>query len=188
MRLFTGVGLPETVSGMLAALAERLRPHAAIRWSAEANLHITTKFIGEWPENRLTELVSALRETEWGTGFVVHLESLGWFPNPHQPRIFLVRARPEEPMAELAARTNRSLAALGIEPEARPYHPHITLARIPPRRPAVDLAPLRRAVAGIEAPELGRFDCSSFHLYESRQEKGGSVYTKLASFPLQQLP
>ena len=36
------------------------KPLARINWSPVDNLHITTKFIGEWPEARLDEIKRAL--------------------------------------------------------------------------------------------------------------------------------
>ncbi|MBK5293141.1 MAG: RNA 2',3'-cyclic phosphodiesterase [Acidobacteriia bacterium] len=190
MRLFTGIDLPAAVSARVAGLIEQFRPFAPLRWSPPANLHITTKFIGAWPAHRVNEMISVLQGMDRIHHFDVHLGSLGWFPNPHRPRIFCVSVKvaPVERLELLAARINETLAALGIPPEAREYKPHLTLARVDPRtRPAAGLAPLRRAVAELDSPDLGRFSCSSFHLYESRQEKGGSEYSKLATFPLLQL-
>src|SRR5262249_40717769 len=60
MRLFIGLDVPPDVVGKLEALLDRLRPAARINWCAPSNLHITTKFIGEWPEERLDELKTAL--------------------------------------------------------------------------------------------------------------------------------
>ena len=48
MRLFTGLDLSGDVLANLANLLARLRPSARIRWTPVENLHITTKFIGEW--------------------------------------------------------------------------------------------------------------------------------------------
>ena len=56
MRLFIGIDLTLEVIANLEGLLERLKPAAQINWSPPRNLHITTKFIGEWPEERLAEL------------------------------------------------------------------------------------------------------------------------------------
>ena len=56
MRLFTGIDLAAEVVARLEEVVARLKPTAPIRWSPPANLHITSKFIGEWPENRLEEM------------------------------------------------------------------------------------------------------------------------------------
>ena len=60
MRLFIGIDLTLEVIANLEGLLERLKPAAQINWSPPSNMHITTKFIGEWPEERLGELTGAL--------------------------------------------------------------------------------------------------------------------------------
>ena len=59
MRLFTAIDIPADVKAALAALLDRLRPLADLRWIPLEKLHITTKFVGEWPEDRLDELKGA---------------------------------------------------------------------------------------------------------------------------------
>ena len=49
MRLFTAIDLPDEMIWKLERLLSVLRPEAIIKWSPIDNLHITTKFIGEWP-------------------------------------------------------------------------------------------------------------------------------------------
>jgi 2'-5' RNA ligase len=49
MRLFTGIDIPSSVTDRLCALMDRLRPLAKLVWSPPDHLHVTTKFIGEWP-------------------------------------------------------------------------------------------------------------------------------------------
>lgn len=179
MRLFTGLDLPALVTGNLQDLLGKLRPMARIHWSPPENLHITTKFIGEWPEERLPELQSALAALPAGPPLQVAIRRLGFFPNPHAPRIFWCGIEAAG-LAELAAGTDRATAALGIAREDRVYSPHLTLARIKDR---VDLQPLRETIAALPSLEFGAFEASRFYLYRSRLTPAGSVYTKLAEFP-----
>ena len=65
MRLFTALDIPEDVRGALGTAVERWKPLAKISWSPIDNLHITTKFIGEWPEARLDELEGNARRGSW---------------------------------------------------------------------------------------------------------------------------
>ncbi|MGC8758870.1 MAG: RNA 2',3'-cyclic phosphodiesterase [Bryobacteraceae bacterium] len=181
MRLFVGLDLPYEVRRNLELLLQLLRPKADLQWSPPANLHITTKFIGEWPEEELEILREALAGVAVPGEFPVDIQGLGWFPDAERPRVFWAGIRAGEPLAALARATEDACAALGIERENRPYSPHLTLARI--RRP-VDLGPLRRAIEGLATDHFGRFTAAEFHLYESKLRPGGSIYTKLASFPL----
>ena len=180
MRLFTGLDLPADVVHNLEQLLQRLRPTARIHWSLPANLHITTKFIGEWPEERLGELKAALAALESQAPITVEIRRLGFFPNPHSPRVFWCGI--EAPGLEaLAEHAERATAALGIARETRAFSPHLTLARIKER---LDLQPLREAVAGLPSLEFGQFQSANFYLYRSTLRPSGSVYTKLAEFPL----
>jgi 2'-5' RNA ligase len=180
MRLFTGLDLPAEVVHGLERLIETLRPAARIQWSPAANLHITTKFIGEWPEARLEELKSALAALPARPPLEIGIRELGFFPNPRAPRVFWCGI--EAPgLAELAAATDKTASSLGIAAERRPFSAHLTLARIKER---LNVEPLRERIAALPSRVFGRFKAGSFFLYQSRLSPGGSVYTKLAEFPL----
>lgn len=181
MRLFVAIDLPYEVRRNLELLLQMLRPKADIQWSPPSNLHVTTKFIGEWPEEDLDILKQALAEIPPPGEFRVDIQGLGWFPDGKNPRVFWAGIRADESLPRLARATEDACEALGIAREDRPYSPHLTLARI--RRP-VDLSPLRKAVETLPSDHFGRFTATQFHLYESKLRPGGSIYTKIASFPL----
>jgi 2'-5' RNA ligase len=180
MPLFTALDLAPGVAANLERLLERLRPTARIQWSPPANLHITTKFIGEWPDGRLVELKAALARLPERATIPVRIHHLGFFPNPHAPRVFWCGI--DAPGLEaLAEHTDRATAALGIARETRAFSPHLTLARI---KEKVNLQPLREAVVGLASLDFGEFQAAGFFLYQSTLRPSGSVYTKLAEFPL----
>jgi 2'-5' RNA ligase len=180
MRLFTALDLPGDVIGKLDSLLARLRPTAPIQWSKAANLHITIKFIGAWPEERLEEMKTSLAGLATRDPISVHIRDLGAFFNPNKPRIFWCGV--DAPgLAELAADTESAMAAVGIAKEEHAYSPHLTLARI---KEGFDLTALRTAVVAESTLDFGRFEARSFFLYQSQLKPRGSVYTKLAEFPL----
>jgi len=180
MRLFTGLDLPRDVVANLDELLRRLKPAAKINWSPPANLHVTTKFIGEWPEERLGELKSALAAAPTGGPIQVRVRQLGFFPNTRAPRNFW--AGIEAPgLRELAAATDKATASLGAAREKRPFSPHLTLARI---KPPAELGGLHQAISSLTSTDFGEFSAASFFLYLSTLRPTGSVYTKLAEFPL----
>ena len=180
MRLFTGIEIAPDVMANLQGLLERLRPTADVNWSPPQNLHITTKFIGEWPEARLPELKAALDSLPARDPIAIAVEKVGFFPNPHSPRVFWTGIHAGSGLAGLAHETEDVLAALGVAKETREYSPHLTLARIktPKRQPA-----LLQAVANLSSLDFGTFTADCFYLYHSRTAPAGSVYTKLSEFP-----
>jgi 2'-5' RNA ligase len=179
MRLFTAIDLPSDIQEQLEHLLARLRPTAALRWSPIENLHITTKFIGEWPEERLEELKTALRGIPKRAAIPIGVSGLGWFPNPHNPRVFWAAIHGGPALTEVATATEDALEPLGIERERRPYSPHLTLARI---GEPVPLQAIRRAIADTESLEFGSFTADRFYLYLSKPGRAGSVYTQLSQF------
>jgi 2'-5' RNA ligase len=180
MRLFTGLDLPGDLIANLEELIRRLKPAARIRWSPPANLHVTIKFIGEWPEARLGELKTALGGLPGRAVIPVRIRRVGFFPNPYSPHNFWCGI--DAPgLPELAADVDSATAALGVARDKRGFSPHLTLARI---KDQVELQPLREAIAALPALEFGGFTADSFFLYQSTLRPSGSVYTKLAEFPL----
>jgi len=180
MRLFTAVDPAPEVLDRLCRLVSRLQPAAPLRWSRSDGLHITLKFIGEWPAEKLALLEQALRSVPAPAPFPVHVRRLGFFPPAGAPRVFWAGVDPCTELAQLAAHIDKALEPLGAAPEQRPYHPHLTLARIADRRGGERL---RDALQAEGTPDFGAFLADRFFLYESRPGPGGSVYARLGEFP-----
>jgi 2'-5' RNA ligase len=180
MRLFTAIDIPEDMMEGLRALLKRLKPLAKLSWSHVENLHITTKFIGEWPPERLDEMKRALAATRVPGPIEIAVRGLGWFPNERRPRVFWAGIEGGDPLRSLAHATEQAVAQLGVPVEERAYSPHLTLARI---REAVPLDALRKALEALPSEcgfDFGSFQAPSFFLYLSANGK----YTQLARFPI----
>lgn len=183
MRLFTGIAIPPDITAKLERLIHHLRPHAQLRWSPAYNLHITTKFIGEWPEQRLTDLKQTLSEVPApAEPLTLDINGLGWYPNPHVPRIFFAAVKAPAALAALASDTQSLLhERLEIALDQKTFSPHLTLARVPH---TVPLTKLQATIAELSSVEFGAFTPQHFHLYLSEPGPAGSIYTRLAEYPL----
>lgn len=177
MRLFTAVDIPEGMQQALGAMIERLRPAAKISWTAAEKLHITTKFIGEWPEERLEELKSSLAGVGTTGAIRIAVRGTGWLPNPRDPHVLCVGVDAAAGLAALARETEEAVHGLGVPLEQRQYSPHLTLARI---RKHVRLERLRQAVQAEDPADFGCFDAPAFYLYLSADGR----YRRLAEFSL----
>jgi 2'-5' RNA ligase len=103
MRLFVGLDLPYEMRRNLELLLHLLKPLAPIQWSTLDNLHLTTKFIGEFPEARLEELKSALAAVPRPGGLHIAIRGLSWFPDADRPRVFVAGIQAPPGLAALAA-------------------------------------------------------------------------------------
>jgi 2'-5' RNA ligase len=181
MRLFTGIALAPHIVETLSSLLDDLRPTAPISWTPVENLHITCKFIGEWPEDRLADLKAALKTVAIAAPIPIEVTGFGFFPTPHHPRSFFAGVHAGPQLVELPAAIDHALLPLGIGAETRPYRPHITLARM---KETGVIRTLRERIAGMTDFDFGAFDAYDFHLYLSKPATRGSVYTKLATYDL----
>ncbi len=179
MRLFTAIDLPQEVLLRLDGLVATLRPEALIKWSPLDNLHITTKFIGEWPEERMDELHGALLNVAPRLPFQVEIRDLGWFPNARTPRVLWAGVQGGDSLSRLASDTDAKLALLGIGHETREFSPHLTLARI--KNPIV-LRGLQQKVEEMRNATIGEFQVSQFNLYRSDPGPNSSIYRKLREY------
>ena len=175
MRLFTAIDIPPDVKATLAALLDRLLPLAKLHWIPIEKLHITTKFIGEWPEERLDDLKRALGAVRGSAPMEIVIRRAGWLPNPRSARLLYAGVEASESLTALAAATERAAVGVGVPVENRVYRPHVTLART---RKRVPLDTLKHGLEEIELSAIGSYRTSAFALYLS----AGGKYTKLREF------
>jgi 2'-5' RNA ligase len=177
MRLFAAIDIPDDVKQNLRLLVDRVKATAKISWSPVDNLHVTTKFIGEWPEDRLEEIRSTLASVGSPGPIRIAVRGIGWFPGPGNPRVLWAGIEGGEELSMLARATEDAVHAIGVPKEERKYSPHLTLARI---RERVELDPLRKALDQAGPYDFGVFIAPAYALYLSK----GGQYTRLAGFSL----
>lgn len=183
MRLFVALDIPDEIRRGLADYSENLRQtipqFASARWARVEGLHVTLKFIGEYPEAKLPHLKDALAEITSPT-FDVSFGGVEFFPNARSPRVLVagVSAGPE--LVALAKSVEEACANVGIEQEERAYHPHLTLARFKPEK---SLAAGAQRVLEAPPPRFGTMTAAEFILFQSQLSPQGSRYTRLERFP-----
>jgi 2'-5' RNA ligase len=149
--------------------------------------HITLKFLGDVPEERLKEISEALeRELSGAHGGKIVLQGLGAFPSNERPRVLWVGvAEGSQVLSDLNQRVERALTALGFPREDRPFHPHVTLARLKDPRRQQDA---RDAIAAHSNEVFGAGEMRSVLLKESRLSRSGAQHLTLLAIPLKAPP
>src|SRR5579885_2447406 len=120
MRLFTAIDPSPEVHASLVQLLERLRPSARLRWSRPEGLHVTLKFIGEFPESRLPALRQALGSVPAPAAIPMEVSGLGFFPDVRAPRVFWAGIAAPPELKKLVGEIDRALQPLGVAVERRP--------------------------------------------------------------------
>ncbi|MCS7312187.1 MAG: RNA 2',3'-cyclic phosphodiesterase [Acidobacteria bacterium] len=185
-RLFIAVGLPDETKAALTGLQQVLRPYfIEATWVRPEGLHLTLKFLGDTPEDRIPTIQDACgRAVRPFSAFSMELKGVGVFPDWRRPRVLWVGVQTAvETLGALQAAVERAVEPLGYPPETRPFIPHLTLARVKRSHPAV-LQKLREREKTALEGSYGVIWVRQVTLFESRLHPQGAVYTPLAHFPL----
>ncbi len=147
MRLFLAINLDSGIRAAIANAAAPLRDAAPdLRWTDEARLHLTLKFLDEQPESAIAGLAAAT-DRAVGTHFAFDMRigggshTVGAFPNFRRPRVVWMGVASDPRLELLHHDIEGGCQSLGFELDGRPFRPHLTLARIANR---VDAAVLRK--------------------------------------------
>ena len=178
-RLFVAVALDDEARHALAsqldsAIATDL-PGLVVR---PANWHLTLRFVGDVDDPTVDRIVYALDDSALGSAFRVRLGRFGAFPTMKRAQVLWVGVQSgDDDLAALAAAVNGALEAAGVEPEDRPFRPHLTIARL---RPIESVADLITNAGPIDIP----ITIDRVTLYERRLRRGGAEYEVVDEFPL----
>ena len=175
IRTFIAVELPHGVRAALQAARAALTPLVSgARWAPDQGIHLTLKFLGDTPPSKVED-VAAIMDTIAGgrAGFVLGIDGIGVFPNPHAARVLWTGVHdPEGACAPLARELELALAPLGFTPEKRSFRPHLTLARF-------KHSELIQENVLSYKPERVTFDVTQITLFKSRLRPEGAEYTPL---------
>jgi len=182
LRLFIAVAAPEPVRGVAEAVVGRLRGSGDVRWVKPENLHLTLKFLGSTPAEKLPQLRQILAETANNySQFVLQSKGVGAFPNVRKPQtLWLGVEAGGDRLAALADGVDQATHTLGFPRETRPFRGHLTLGRVKSTRGLADLC---RRLREEQAGEPASWPVDGFTLVRSDLRPEGPVYTVVQEFP-----
>jgi len=151
-RLFVAIPIPEPTREAVGALLAPVRAMAfdrSPRWVRPETLHVTLRFLGDTPPEVVPAVARVVREAVGDAdAFEVRLAGAGAFP-AHGRKIralWVGIADGGDHLAGLERSLTGALVQLGWSPEARPFAPHLTVAR-------TDAASIRDAALAAQALE-----------------------------------
>jgi 2'-5' RNA ligase len=181
MRLFIALDLPAAIKAELVAVQQRLQEAGArpLRWAKVEGLHLTLQFLGEQPSTLIDSLLAALAALPPGD-FTLRLEGVGAFPSRKSPRVLWIGLGGDlGALHALQQHVVASTTPLGIAAEARPYHPHLTLGRVPEDAERQQIVDIRVALGRVAPPAPLAWRAGLPILYESVLTPEGARYRAL---------
>jgi 2'-5' RNA ligase len=169
-RLFVAIDLPDSIKAALAGLDPKL---SGVRWVSAKQMHLTLGFFGNVPPTALDDLQERLSAIRFGS-FFLPVQGLGAFPAKGPPKIIWIGVGKGHPhLFQIHKRVQEAAIASGLEPDLRPWHPHITLARCRD----VSREAARTLLGSGPETEIGMFPVQAFHLYSSQLTPAGAIYS-----------
>jgi 2'-5' RNA ligase len=183
IRTFVAIEIPANIINGLGLLIESLRESsgdARIRWVKPESIHLTLKFIGDASPGSVSKITNNLEKPAVNRSkFEITVGGLGCFPNWHKPRVVWVGVSEDSgELASLQKEIDLALEPLGIMPETRPYHAHLTVGRV--KNPGE----IGKRFSEMEIDTIGNVQVDEFCLIKSDLRSDGAVYTNLATFKL----
>ncbi|HNQ35594.1 MAG TPA: RNA 2',3'-cyclic phosphodiesterase [bacterium] len=180
MRLFFAVTVDPAARAKIIT-GRPLENISSLRWVKPEQQHFTLCFLGEESPDRLPKIIAAGKSAAGRhQAFRIRLRETGFFPERGDPRIFWVGVdQGASEIERLAADLRAELRLRSLGFDARPFIPHLTLARINGRLTGPD----RERLRGF-SPGTALLPVPGFRLLESRLAPDGASYFELASFEL----
>jgi 2'-5' RNA ligase len=175
LRTFIAIELPAETRSYLFQSGQKMAeniPDRVVRWVAPENMHLTLRFLGDTPEDKLPVISAELDAiTQDFQPFTLHLDELGCFPNRKRPRVIWAGLSGQlKPLNALQSRIEKAVQSLGWEAENRPFRAHLTIGRVKDSSQAARLTweqPLEKQV----------IPAAAVNLIESQLRPSGPVYT-----------
>jgi 2'-5' RNA ligase len=173
--LFFALPVPAQVRALAGRLQEAARRTLGpARYPELEGLHITLAFLGRTDPAQAPALLSLAAGGH--PGFMLRTATTGGFPRPGRARILWLGFAPQPALAALAERLAEALRAARVPFDAKPFTPHLTLARF---REPVDLDRI-----AFPAEEPLAFPVVELGLYQSVPAPRGNRYQLLGAVPI----
>jgi 2'-5' RNA ligase len=192
LRLFIAADLPQRVKDALGKAIVELKAElrGPYRWVSPQAIHLTLKFLGNVPAERVPALGGALvQAVEEHAPFSLRLHGTGTFPAKSSPSVIWAGlAGDGDALANLQRSVEASVEPLGFPREQRTFRPHLTLARVRDRLSRAEVERLTDCLSRLRFEDQDAFVVEAVSLIRSELGLEGARYTTLAEVALGSRP
>jgi 2'-5' RNA ligase len=183
MRTFIAVELPETIKEKIGELQAPLKKtNAFVSWVKPENIHITLKFLGEVPEEKINEVFSAAEVAfKEAKKFKMNLKGMGAFPDFRRPRVIWIgTGKGGEELSDMATKIEDQTEKIGYPKEKRKFSPHFTMGRVKSPKNIEKLMELVKS-SDFETEDI---EVNEVTVMKSQLHPAGAIYTPLKKIAL----
>jgi 2'-5' RNA ligase len=182
-RAFVAIEIDEAVRQKLVNIQQQLAATGAqLKLVEPGNIHVTMKFLGDVPSDKIDAVADALRTAASRVqSFDINVRGIGVFPNLRYIRVLWAGvADGRDAVIALEQNIDRELQKLGFSSE-RDFVPHLTLARVKTAKRKEQLAASIKEMSDLE---FGVTRAQAVELKQSTLTPKGPIYSTLAHIEL----
>ena len=183
LRTFIAIPVPHSVKSIKQMLISTMEnDKSEIRWVKHINLHLTIKFLGFTPENKIEEICDDINTlVKSRSTFHLSISNTGCFPNKTKPSVLYLDVDGDlDSLSSLVGDTEELFIKKGYPKLENHFSPHVTLARIKyPQKFTPDVTSfLNSSYDSIDFP------VNHVQFFSSELLSEGVFYNLLGTFPL----
>jgi 2'-5' RNA ligase len=168
-RLFIGLELPESCKKVLVQLDPRIK---GVRWLDTPQIHLTMSFLGDVDAMREERLRTELAGVEVPP-FFLPVQGVGVFGGSRPTVLWAGVGKGHPHLFALHKHIQDAVLRTGLEPDLRPFHPHITIARMN----GVSRAALTPFLRKYAETEFALWKVTGFALFSSVLSRNGATHS-----------
>jgi len=165
------------------AIYNRLKSHTTkldkISWTNPALLHITLKFLGEVPAEKVPAIAEGLRfACKNLSPFTIDIAFVGLFGSVYNPRVLWFGVDNAEILQQIHHSLDKQMRKLGFPPHIGNFVPHLTIARI---NKIDNKKRFLNYVEQDKTQHIQQFTVTEILLYETKFKRGVPFYEKVVT-------
>jgi 2'-5' RNA ligase len=187
-RLFIAIPVPDAVKEEMERAQTELKHSlsgAEIRWTKRSQFHLTLKFLGEVPVNRIEALIGvAQKACQNFPSLQLCAQGVGAFPKVTSPRVIWIGASdPQNNLESLQAAIEGAVGAFTEEKPEGKFSGHVTLGRVRVLNRS-QTEKFAKAAGAMARRSFGEWTAAEVEIIRSVLSPGGSAYTNVAGIRL----
>jgi len=188
IRSFIAIELPDELKLALAQLQDKLKSsrQSGVKWVDPYGIHLTLRFLGNIDADRVSAITEAMEAAAQGISpFHLEVKDVGAFPNLRRVQVIWVGVSGEVgKLGQLQQRLESNLTPLGFTAEARPFTPHLTLARLRNQASLDERQRLGQLIASTKFEVAYSIEVEAINLMRSQLTREGAIYSRISSVKL----
>ncbi len=184
VRAFIAIPIPSRIQKQIyqetAPLRTQIDSHL-VRWVQAKNIHLTLKFLGDTPIDKLDTLKELLaKEMAKIAPFEISVRKVGVYPTLSRPSVIWAGVEGKKNLLTLHKCVGKVASQIGSVPEKRPFSAHLTLGRVTRKGyNGKARSQIRKVIEKDQGYDFGSVNINAIHLFQSELKRTGAEYRSL---------